>query len=222
MRMAWNPTFRQIWLLLVLGLLPACAPGSTTPEGHSVFPTPTLSICTARADFGDPGDSPYVLPYPVGKSYWVSQSYCFPEGGHQNQLAYDFQMPIGVEITAARAGRVVEIRQDTPDISDWEYLGHHNYILIEHEDGSTAFYAHLKQDSVIVETGEWVEQGQLIAHSGNSGFTGFRPHLHFGVYRFYPLREGKDLPVNFNNTDGPLDERGGLIQWRYYQALPYQ
>ncbi len=214
LQLSWLPCFMVV-------LMSACL--STDPSGEPprAYPTQTLSPCTARANFGDPDDSPYVLPFPVGKSYWVSQSYCDPQGSHQNQLAYDFQIPVGVDITAARDGRVVEIREDTPDICDWEYYGLHNYIMIEHEDHSTAFYAHLKQYSVMVEIGDWVDQGQLIAKSGNSGFTGYRPHLHFGVYRSYPPVEGDDIAVNFSNGRGPLDERGGLIQWRYYEALPY-
>ncbi len=211
------------WLpCLMVVLLSACLPIVPSGEPATAYPTLTLSPCTSRANFGSAGDSPYVLPFPVGRSFWVSQSYCFPEGSHQDQLAYDFQMPLGVDIIAARAGRVVEIREETPDICDWEYYGLHNYILIEHEDRSTAFYAHLKQNSVLVGIGDWVDQGQVIAKSGNSGFTGYRPHLHFGVYRSYPLKEGDDIAVNFSNAEGPLDDRGGLIQWRYYEALPYQ
>ena len=130
-------------------------------------------------------------------------------------------MPIGLDVTAARGGLVIEVKEDTPDICDWEYMNLHNYVLIEHDDGTVAFYAHLKQNGIVVEVGDRVKQGQLIAESGNSGFTGYRPHLHFGVYQSYPLRDEYDIPVNFSNTDGPLDDRGGLIQWRFYEALPF-
>jgi len=195
-------------------------PPSTATRTPVIVPTPTLSACMARASFGDPAESPYVLPYPVGKSYRVSQSYCFPEGGHRNQLAYDFRMPIGDDVTAARAGVVRDLRDETPDRGALEDNGLHNYVLIEHADGTTAFYAHLKQYGIVVQVGEYVEIGQWIADSGNSGLT-VHPHLHFGVYASYPVVDGRDVPVNFRNTEGRLDARGGLIEWVFYRALPY-
>lgn len=210
------------YLSLILGLLlSSCSVQHATPRAEMIIPTLTLSPCTARADFGDPSRSPYALPYPPGKTYRISQSYCFPDGSHADQLAYDFEMPVGVDITASRDGVVLEIKEDTPDTGGPEYLNLHNFILIKHEDGSVAFYAHLKQDSILVEAGDLVTQGQVIAESGNSGFTGFRPQLHFGVYQSDQLQEGEDIGVNFCNAAGPLDSRGGLIEWRYYEALPY-
>lgn len=185
-----------------------------------IFPTHTLSPCTARASFGDPAESPYILPFPVGKSYRVTQSYCEPDGGHANQLAYDFRMPVGYDVIAARSGVVLGFIDHYPDGIDDPVI-EHNYILIQHEDGSVAFYAHLEQDSIQLHVGDHVVQGQPIAKSGNSGMTGGLPHLHFGVYQFYPLQEGYDLAVNFRNAEGLLDSRGGLIKELWYKALPY-
>jgi murein DD-endopeptidase MepM/ murein hydrolase activator NlpD len=92
-------------------------------------------------------------------------------------------------------------------------------MFIEHEDGTSAFYAHLVQHSVAADVGEHVEQGQLIALSGTSG--GTVAVLHFGVYNTWPVRGGDDVAVNFSNAEGPLDERGGLRQGAVYTALPY-
>ncbi len=83
-----------------------------------------------------------------------------------------------------------------------------------------AFYAHMMQYNVLVEPGQTVGQAQLLGYSGNSGLTD-GPHLHFGVYRTYPPQEGDDLPVNFINAEGALDERGGLIHGMVYNALAY-
>ena len=80
-------------------------------------------------------------------------------------------------------------------------------------------YAHLQQDNVIVEPGQEVARGQLIGYSGNSGLTDC-PHLHFGVYRTYPPVHEDDLPINFRNAEGILDERGGLVHGMVYNALP--
>jgi hypothetical protein len=176
------------------------------------------SPCLDRAIFGDPDSSDYVLPYPVGASYPIYQSYCCPTSGHRNQLAYDFTIPIGDTVVAARGGVVRQIKEDSPD--DGQGVGEHNYIFIEHDDGTTAFYAHLMQYEVSVAPDDTVEFGQFIALSGNSGYSD-EPHLHFGVYEDYPPVEGVDIPVNFRNADGPLDSRGGLIRGEYYEALPY-
>ncbi len=173
-----------------------------------------------RANFEDPAESAYLLPFPVGKSYMVTQSYCNPTGTHNNQLAYDFKMPVGVEILAARAGTVVDVRDDQPDIGTMEYYGRENYVFILHEDGTVGFYAHLQQDSVIVMVGDHVDAGHKIALSGNSGSTGQKPHLHFGVYAFWPNTEGYGISVNFRNAQGELDARNGLQVRKYYTALP--
>jgi hypothetical protein len=174
--------------------------------------------CLGRAVFGNPEYSDFTLPYPIGKSYTVIQSYCWQTGGHRNQLSYDFDTAIGDTIVAARGGVVREIREDSPDNGQGE--GEHNYIFIQHIDETVAFYAHLMQNNVFVEPGDTVYVGQLIALSGNSGLSS-GPHLHFGVYQNYHPVEGEDVPVNFSNTNGPLDERGGLIMGEVYEALPY-
>lgn len=233
-----NLLLHSIALPLLVTLLNGCAPTPTpTPTSAPlatatlsptatwtpvVIPTSTLSPCRARAIFGDPAESPYVLPFPVGKSYRVIQSYCSgPQGGHVDQIAYDFGMPVGEDVTAARAGTVITYRDSSPDVDSWEYYNQHNFILIQHEDGTVAFYAHLKQHSVAVRRRDYVEVGQRIAASGNSGLTGGHPHLHFGVYASYPVLEGLDVPVNFRNAGGKLDPNGSLYQGKYYEALPY-
>ena len=177
--------------------------------------------CLERAVFGDPAESPYVLPYPVGDSYRLMQGYCYPHGGHRNQLAYDFETPVGSRVVAARSGTVMEMRSDLPDDGKQPEAGQHNHIMIRHDDGTVAFYAHLKQDSVLVRVGDSASQGQPIAQSGNSGNTGGLPHLHFGVYQGWPPTEGFDVPVNFKNAEGTLDVRGGLRPGGYFKALPY-
>lgn len=175
------------------------------------------SPCLQRAVFGDPAESNYLLPYPAGEAYYVTQSYCTAGGSHHNQLAYDFNMPVGTEVLAARAGTVKEIRESSPDNGVGD--GDHNYVFIQHDDGTVAFYAHLMQDGVLVEAGDEIKAGDLIAYSGNSGQTGGKPHLHFGVYLDWFPQEGRDAPVNFRNASGESDERGGLAVGRRYTAL---
>ena len=54
--------------------------------------------------------------------------------------------------------------------------GYGNYVIIEHENNYSTLYAHC--DKLLVNTGDSIYTGQIIAESGNSGrSTG--PHLHF-------------------------------------------
>jgi len=197
------------------GVPPATGPVAATVDLYVPPGVDPSSECLERAVFGDPAESPYILPFNVGDRHLVTQSYCISGGGHANQLAYDFNMAIGVDVLAARGGVVLETKDSSPD--DGQGEGDHNYVFIQHEDGTVAFYAHLRRGSVVVAVGEEVEAGQLIAASGNSGLTG-RPHLHFGVYQGWPPREGYDVPVNFCNAHGPLDPRRGLMTDRVYEA----
>jgi murein DD-endopeptidase MepM/ murein hydrolase activator NlpD len=149
------------------------------------------------------------------------QGYCYSEGGHRNQLAYDFETPVGTPVIAARSGVVMKVRNDLPDDGKQPESGQHNHIMIMHDDGTVAFYAHLKQDSILVEVGDRVSQGQPIAESGNSGNTQGLPHLHFGAYQSWPAREGFDVPVNFRNAEGTHDQRRGLRPGGHFKALPF-
>ena len=147
----------------------------------------------------------------------VSQSYCNPRGGHRNRIAVDFMMPMGAWITASRGGEVVEVVESYED-GDFR-RGHNNRILIRHEDGSLAWYAHLQKDSVVVEAGELVDAGRPIARCGNTGNTGNLPHLHFEVFGSSAYYYPDAIPIAFRNVRGPLDDRGGLIAQRIYEAL---
>lgn len=70
-----------------------------------------------------------------------------------------------------------------------------NYIVINHNNGYYSIYAHLAKLSV--KEGEIVTIGQKIGTMGSTGFsTG--PHLHFGIYKGYPLRGGTTMnPMRF-------------------------
>lgn len=174
------------------------------------------AACMAEANFGDPSESLYILPYPVGDAYVIYQTYCT---GLSHWFGYDFNMPIGSQLVAARAGRVIAIRGDMPDnglMVDPSTDSAGNFVDIEHDDGTIAHYAHCQQGSIQVQERQQVEAGQPIARSGYTGNADY-PHLHFDVY----TRDGRVLPVNFRNAGGRHDPRGGLLQAERYRALRY-
>ena len=150
--------------------------------------------------FPDWVSSPYVLPYAVGSSYYVTQSNC-STGGHRGpyKYSYDFAMPIGTTVTAARTGIVAEIRILYRDGQHGE--GQSNWVKIRHEDGTLAAYSHLTERGALVKVGDHVVVGQPIGLSGNSGNTGGVPHLHFHLCQCSEPVDCGTLPVTFRNTD---------------------
>jgi energy-coupling factor transporter transmembrane protein EcfT len=121
-------------------------------------------------------NSPYRLPWKSGVKRFVAQgnrSFISHRGLHL--IAWDFVMPVGTPVLAAREGIVVHVEVDHDGIG---LLA--NYIVIEHGDGIRTAYAHLKKDGALVKEGDQVKQGQSIGLSGIVGQTLF-PHLHFSV-----------------------------------------
>ena len=81
----------------------------------------------------------------------------------------DVGVPIGTTVRASRAGQVIT--------AGW-VGGYGNCVIIDHGDGVTTRYGHLSE--VTVSVGKYVDQGQQVALSGNTGrSTG--PHLHFEI-----------------------------------------
>ncbi|NND34019.1 MAG: M23 family metallopeptidase [Saprospiraceae bacterium] len=154
----------------------------------------------------------YELPFEPRTQEIVSQGY-FGQLSHQNEYAIDFDMDSGTAVHAARGGQVVQVvdihNKSCPDASCTQY---NNYVLVEHDDGSYADYAHLRKNGAVVNPGQTIEQGELIGYSGNTGWT-TGPHLHFSV--FIPsINKRKSIPVLFNigNGQGAQLEEGKMYQ----------
>lgn len=95
-------------------------------------------------------------------------SYYGPRWGRIHE-GLDFAAPMGSPIRVVSSGRVV--------YSGWS--GGYGYVVIvEHQKGLRTLYAH--NSKLLVNVGESVGKGEVIARSGNTGnSTG--PHLHFEV-----------------------------------------
>jgi murein DD-endopeptidase MepM/ murein hydrolase activator NlpD len=124
----------------------------------------------------------YALPYEEGKRFRVIQGY-FSHYSHKERAALDFNMKCGTKIAAAREGVVVRVKEDG-DRGGWnkKYRKYGNNIVIQHADGSRAGYWHLKKDGALVNVGDTVKKGQVIALSGKTGYAAL-PHLHFLVWK---------------------------------------
>lgn len=170
------------------------------------------------AEFADPDASPYVLPFPVGKTYTLFQGYCPPNPtwGHHNWFAFDFDLSIGDTITAARAGVVSTVVESNVDGNN--VLGA-NVVYIRHSDGTIGAYVHLTHDGALVSVGDVVAQGDPIGLAGNTGLSS-GPHLHFAVLGHGGYTRHYSLPINFSHADGPWNSHNGPVQGAAYTALP--
>lgn len=123
--------------------------------------------------------SPYKLPWPAGVTWLCSQGN-WGVISHRNgdEYAYDFAMPIGNDICAARDGVVIGV-VDQNDGNGWRQTPG-NIVTVRHDDHSYALYVHVRQHGSFVRFGDRVKQSQVIASSGNVGFS-TAPHLHFEV-----------------------------------------
>ncbi|HUR65875.1 MAG TPA: M23 family metallopeptidase [Chitinophagaceae bacterium] len=142
----------------------------------------------------------YALPFEEGKNFRVIQGY-FSRFTHKERAALDFNMNRGTKITAAREGVVVRAKEDgTKGGLNSKYRQHGNNIVIQHPDGSRAGYWHLQHNGALVNVGDSVKKGQVIAVSGKTGYA-FVPHLHFLVWT---NKNGnwEQIPTRFQTSTG--------------------
>ena len=92
-------------------------------------------------------------------------------GASTNHKGVDLAAPYGTSILASAAGVVTTSTYSSS-------AG--NYIVIAHGNGMSTVYMHCS--SLLVSVGETVEQGQVIAKVGSTGYSTGN-HLHFGVIK---------------------------------------
>lgn len=155
----------------------------------------------------------YRLPYPIGDSARLIQGNNGP-WGHQGHAAYafDFVMPVGRPVTAARAGRVVAVEGRFYDGT--RKPGEENFVVIQHSDSTFGRYYHLTHDGPRVQVGSLVAVGDTIGNSGNTGASA-GPHLHFDVTVGCYQWGCQTAPIRFANA-----APDSLIQGGTYRALP--
>ena len=104
---------------------------------------------------------PFKKEWPITQKYGEKITSSFHTG-------IDYGCPFGTNILASGEGTVM--------FAAWDTTGYGNVVIIRHTLIASTLYAHLSD--VSVKVGQYVHQGELIGHSGNTGnSTG--PHLHF-------------------------------------------
>jgi hypothetical protein len=79
-----------------------------------------------------------------------------------------------------------------------------NYVIIDHKNGEFSLYAHMSEDTLTVQVGDVVKQGQVIGKVGNTSNSDF-PHLHFHLMDSEDFQRGNGLPVMFKNLPSGQD-----------------
>ena len=195
-------------------LLAACGGGDSDAVVDS-----TATTCTDSLPYQQ---SSFVLPFTVSESFFVSQANC-SGFGHSAfwKYGYDFNMPVGTLVVAARSGTVLHAQDGAQDGDRTRT----NLVTIEHEDGTVALYSHLTLNGVLVTVGQSVAAGDTIGLSGDTGNTGDIPHLHFSLHpcgALPGLPGDGDCPSIFSNFRNTDDNSNGLVSGRSYTAQPYQ
>jgi murein DD-endopeptidase MepM/ murein hydrolase activator NlpD len=213
-----NPWFLPVELGLRADALPGGAlrtlvgPNATVELHRSQYP---IDVREHVWVMGDPAASPdrqaeYRFPVSSSGFFDITQGFNgqFSHQHRPNVNAVDIGMPLGTWIAAARAGVVARIKQNYHHSGTTRFFADKaNLIVVLHDDGSYAIYAHLLPESAVVEPGQRVEAGDRLARSASSGFsTG--PHLHF-VVRYNTGLRPVSLPFRFQDKGGVVTPRAG-------------
>lgn len=131
---------------------------------------------------------------------------------NESYLAFD------QPLLAVADATVVRVVTDLPDVAPMgltevavvdDATG--NQVVLDLGRGVHALYAHMKQDSALVEVGDSVKKGQEIGRLGNSGNTS-EAHLHFQLQRG-PLLSAESVPwvIDSFTTVGMLAPGGDSV-----------
>ena len=91
---------------------------------------------------------------------------------YRGHTGMDIGCPVGTAIRASKAGTVT-----TALNYGWNY-GYGKTVVINHGNGQVTRYAHMS--NVTASVGQYVQQGQIIGYSGNTGNSS-GPHCHFEI-----------------------------------------
>lgn len=106
-----------------------------------------------------------------GNFMWPTSGYVSQRFNWYHQ-AVDIASKTSPNILAAQGGTVVT--------AGWNAGGYGNYVIIDHGNGYKTLYAHMVSNSIVVQPGNRVIQGQKLGVMGSTGrSTGI--HLHFEV-----------------------------------------
>ncbi|XZI46361.1 phage tail spike protein [Clostridium perfringens] len=158
------------YMMSSIGILNAHGWQIGTVKGDGYFPSISSNFKTVSNDYGN-----WILPVTGGSITALFGHY--PSGA--KHTGTDIGVPEGTPVRACRDGVVIKRRELT--------YSYGKYLQIDHGGGLTTIYGHNSQ--LLVNEGDHVKQGQVIAKSGSTGnSTGNHCHIEL-------RKDG--TPVNF-------------------------
>ncbi|MDQ7017351.1 MAG: urea transporter [Gammaproteobacteria bacterium] len=139
---------------------------------------PLMGACQIYQGFN--GRFTHKAPWQHALDFFVT------EGGKSyraNGKEVEHYFVFGLPVLAPIAGQVVRCVSDVADNAPGEVNTKRNwgnFILLRTTSGLHVMLAHLRQNSLKVEEGQWLQAGEVIAACGNSGRSP-QPHLHLQV-----------------------------------------
>jgi murein DD-endopeptidase MepM/ murein hydrolase activator NlpD len=179
-------------------------------------------------------NKPWRFPFVAKSRIYETQGYNGPYS-HQGVNALDLYSSEGI-VAAAKSGTVTLVEfggihdgwcNSNADCYNKGGIWRGNNIIINHSDGSSSYYLHLKPGSLLnnLSGGQYVEQGTPLATQGSTGYTcnmsctGPYSHLHFQVNK-----NGVSIPTPFDDCNylgNQCDSSGIPISDNFYSSTNY-
>ncbi|MDC4245306.1 phage tail spike protein [Clostridium perfringens] len=144
-----------------IGILNASGSQIGTVKDDGYFPPiESSNFKTINNDYG----TGWIIP--VSNGHVTATFPYYPSGAPHSGI--DFGVPIGTPVRASKPGTVIKRRELTTSYG--------KYLFIDHGGGLVTIYAH--NSELLVNEGDTVKAGQVIARSGNTGNSS-GPHCHW-------------------------------------------
>lgn len=126
-------------------------------------------------------------------------SFAGDPGGNESYYAF------GQDVLAPADGIVASVVNDIPDNAPGVETNTDqpagNHIVIDHGNGEYSILAHFQRNSIRVQVGDKVVQGDVLGLCGNSGNSS-EPHIHFQVSDRPDLAAGQSIRIQWaGNSD---------------------
>ncbi|XZM80442.1 phage tail spike protein [Clostridium perfringens] len=149
------------YIMSPIGILNASGGQIGTVKGDGYFPPiESSNFKTINNDYG----TGWIIP--VSNGHVTATFPYYPSGAPHSGI--DFGVPIGTPVRASKPGKVIKRRELTTSYG--------KYLFIDHGGGLVTIYAH--NSELLVNEGDTVKAGQVIARSGNTGNSS-GPHVHW-------------------------------------------